>query len=382
MIMTDIAVVGGGPAGSACAALLARDHDVTVFEEHPRIGVPVQCAGLISDAVIRLSGTSPSFLSTVYGAEAVFPDGTVVEVRSNKPKARVVDRSEMDSLIAARAMDAGAEYRMSERVKAVGVADRITLEHTSGTSIADLVIGADGPASVVASSIGNNAPSEMIRGIQADVRVEMDRQDMFRMHLGNEFAPGFFAWEIPCGDFTRVGLCTSWSAGPPAGYLKHLLSRLGYSDKIIGMSCGRIPVGRRRTMSAERMMLIGDAASQVKPISGGGIYPSMVAAPLLADVASSAIREGDCSAKRLGEYDRLFAASVGKELRNGARIRRWFVRMDDRDLNRAGRYSSRPDVRAVLDTMEIDDPVTVIPRLLRHPLVGARGIYTLMRCLL
>ena len=114
----------------------------------------------------------------------------------------------------------------------------------------------------------------------------MDRQDMFRMHLGSEFAPGFFAWEIPCGDFTRVGLCTSWSAGPPAPYLKHLLSRLGYSDKVIGMSCGRIPVGRRRTMSSDRIMLVGDAASQIKPISGGGIYPSMMAAPLLAEVAS------------------------------------------------------------------------------------------------
>ena len=380
--MTDIAVVGGGPAGSACAALLARGHDVTVFEEHPRIGVPVQCAGLISDAAIRLSGVSPSFLATVYGAEAVFPDGTVVEVRSKKPKARVVDRSELDSLMAARAMDAGAEYRMSERVRSVGVSDGVVLEHSSGTTRADLAIGADGPASVVVASIGNNAPSEMIRGIQADVRVEIDRQDMFRMHLGSEFAPGFFAWEIPCGDFTRVGLCTSWSAGPPAQYLKHLLSRLGYSDKVVGMSCGRIPVGRRRTMSSDRIMLVGDAASQIKPISGGGIYPSMIAAPLLAEVASSAIAENDLSAKRLGEYDRRFEAVVGRELRSGARIRRWFVRMDDDDLNRAGGYSARPDVRTVLDTMEIDNPITVIPKLLCHPLVGIRGMYTLLRCLI
>lgn len=380
--MTDIAVVGGGPAGSACAALLARGHDVTVFEEHPRIGVPVQCAGLISDAAIRLSGVSPSFLATVYGAEAVFPDGTVVEVRSKKPKARVVDRSELDSLMAARAMDAGAEYRTSERVRSVGVSDGVVLEHPSGTTRADLAIGADGPASVVAASIGNNAPSEMIRGIQADVRAGMDRQDMFRMHLGSEFAPGFFAWEIPCGDFTRVGLCTSWSAGPPAPYLKHLLSRLGYSDKVVGMSCGRIPVGRRRAMSSDRIMLVGDAASQIKPISGGGIYPSMIAAPLLAEVASSAIAENDLSAKRLGEYDRRFEAVVGRELRSGARIRRWFVRMDDDDLNRAGGYSARPDVRTVLDTMEIDNPVTVIPKLLRHPLVGIRGMYTLLRCLI
>lgn len=94
--MIDVAVAGGGPAGSASAALLARDHDVAVFEEHSRIGEPVQCAGLLTGDAIKLSGVSPGILSTLYGAEVVFPDGNAVRVRSDSPKAHTVDRSEFD----------------------------------------------------------------------------------------------------------------------------------------------------------------------------------------------------------------------------------------------------------------------------------------------
>ena len=104
--MIDVAVAGGGPAGSAVAALLARDHGVTVFEDHPRIGLPEQCAGLLTDRAIETSGVSPDILSTLYGAEVLLPGGGRVTVRSERPKARAVDRSDLDSRMADRAMGA------------------------------------------------------------------------------------------------------------------------------------------------------------------------------------------------------------------------------------------------------------------------------------
>ncbi len=381
--MAEIAIAGGGPAGSACAALLARGHDVTVYEEHPRIGEPVQCAGLLSDAAVRLSGVDPDTFSTLYGAEVVFPNGSKMAVRSPSPKARTVDRRQFDALLAERAADAGAVYRMDERVHSLSVrADGAFLTTPSGEHRADLIIGADGHSSVVASSLGRNGPPEYLRGIQADVARRSDMEDMFRIRIGSRYAPGFFTWEIPCGDFTRIGLCASWSAGPPIRYLKRLLSDLDAEDRVTSMSCGKIPIGRRRTMSSDRVMLIGDAASQVKPVSAGGIYPSMVAAPILADVAVRALDSGDLSAGRLKEYDRRFYDVLGKELRNGYRLRRAFARMDDDDLDRAGAYASRDSVKKVLDGMDLDNPSTVIPRLLRDPRTAVPGIFTLLRCLI
>ena len=380
--MAEIAIAGGGPAGSACAALLARGHDVTVYEEHPRIGEPVQCAGLLSDAAVRLSGVSPDIFSTLYGAEVVFPNGSKMTVRSQSPKARTVDRRQFDSLLAERAADVGAVYRTGERVQSLAVGkDGVDVTTSSGRHSADMVVGADGHSSVVATSLGGNAPPEYLKGIQADVARRTDLDDMFRIRLGSRYAPGFFTWEIPCGDFTRIGLCVSWSEDPPVKYLKRLLSDLGEEYRVTSMSCGKIPLGRRRTISSDRVMLIGDAASQVKPVSAGGIYPSMVAAPILADVAGRALESGDLSAGVLKEYDRRFYGTMGKELRNGYRLRRMFVRMDDDDLDRAGAYASRERVGRVLDGMDIDDPSAVMPRLMRDPRTAIPGVYTLMRCL-
>jgi flavin-dependent dehydrogenase len=61
--MYGVVVVGGGPAGSKTAAMLAKDHDVLVLEEHSRVGEPVQCAGLITERSIELSGVKPEILN-------------------------------------------------------------------------------------------------------------------------------------------------------------------------------------------------------------------------------------------------------------------------------------------------------------------------------
>ena len=379
--MRDVVVVGGGPAGSRSAALLARFADVVVLEEHPRSGIPMQCAGLITDDVIKLSGVRPDILSTLFGAEVVFPDGTALTVRSKEPKARAVDRADLDSKMADAAMAAGAEYMFGTRYVSHDITDRVSVSTSNGGLESRLLVGADGHTSKVAVSVGCR-PGEYLRGIQADVSMVPEHDDLFRIHLSSRFAPGFFTWEIPCGDFTRVGLCTSWEAGPPMDRLKALLSEIGADDKVIGMHSGKIPLRCRGDIVSERTMLVGDAASQVKPVSGGGLFPGLTAAGLLSDVAGKALEEDDLSKRRLSEYQSLCDGAFGSELRRGHSLRRMFVRMSDDDLIAAGRYASREDVRSVLDGIDIDHPSAVVKGLLRHPAALLSAVPLMLRCLI
>lgn len=379
--MRDAVVVGGGPAGSRTAALLAEQSDVLVLEEHQGSGFPMQCAGLVTGDVLKLSGVEPDVLSTLFGAEVVFPDGSSVMVGSRKPKAYAIDRTDLDSKLADAAMAAGAEYLFDTKFDSCSIADRVSVSASGRTIESRMLIGADGHTSSVAASIGCR-PGECLRGIQADVSVVPEHGDLFRIHLGSRYAPGFFTWEIPCGDFTRVGLCTSWSAGPPKAYLDRLLSDLGYTDRVIGMHSGKIPMAAEGPIVSDRVALVGDAACQVKPVSGGGLYPGLTAARILADVAGRALAEDDLSVKRLSEYSRGCDDAFGGELRRGMRLRRMFVRMDDDDLSAAGRFASRDDVRSVLDGIDIDHPSGVVKGLMAHPAALVAALPVMLRCLL
>lgn len=382
--MLDAVVVGGGPAGSASARLLAsKGYGVRVLEEHPCSGRPVQCAGLISDSVIRMSGVSPDVLTTIHGAEVVFPDGESVTVRSAFPKMRAVDRSQLDSLMAESAADAGASFSYSDRrVSHSFERDRVKVVSRTGEHQCRALIGADGHSSAVASSLGNNGPREYLRGVQADVESPTDLGDIFRAHIGSRYAPGFFTWEFSCGDFVRVGLCTSWSAGPPYRYLKRMLDDLYAGCRVRSMYCGKIPVGGRRAICADRCMLIGDAAGQVKPISGGGIYPTLMAAPVLADVLSAALEKGDLSYRSLRPYEAGCRKAFGRELERSYGIRRLYTRMDDGKLSAAGRFAARDDVRGILDGIDIDHPGAVVKRILLKPSAMPACASLFLRCIL
>ena len=356
--MYDVVVVGGGPAGSKTAAMLAKDHDVLVLEEHSRVGEPVQCAGLITERSMELAGVRPDILNRFTGANVIFPDGNVVTVQSSDVKAVMIDRSDFDTKLAEKAADAGAEYSFSTRYLSHSVSDgSVNIKASSGDLSARLLIGADGHSSRVATSIPDNGPKEYMRGIEYDIRRRMDQQDLINIRIGTDIAPGLFSWEAPFGEYTRVGLCSVWSAGPPIELMKVLLRRIGAEDcGIVRKYCGKIPIGRRRKMYSDNLMLIGDAASQVKPVSAGGIYPSMMSAGPLCETAEEAFSRNDLSAKVLSGYERRWNPLVGKELDRAYRLRKVYLKFNNDDMNSIYPYMAKKSVNEALNTVDIDSP--------------------------
>ncbi len=291
MDSVDVLVVGAGPAGSTAAARLAKaGHTVRVVEEHPKVGHPVQCAGLVSQRVLDLAGSDAMVRTTVRGASVFGPSLESISFRADSPRAFVIDRAGLDIYLADRAARAGAEIRTSTRFDGVEgeSADRLTVrlkapDGSTETVRPRLVIGADGVSSKVARAFRLRRPVEVLPAFEAEFPESPGDPDTVEVYLGRKFAPGLFGWWIPDGaGGARVGVATDADGTPTRRYFDHLLD---YLERRFGRRLANptaylvsgIPIGTLPRTHGRRVLLVGDAAAQVKPLSGGGSSPACAA---------------------------------------------------------------------------------------------------------
>ncbi len=362
-------VVGGGPAGSVAAAQLAKDHEVVIAEEHSVPGEPLQCAGLVTQRGIP-DMARKSIVGQVRGVRIHSPLGFILELEARSSRAFVIDRPMFDGLLFKAAVDAGAVPMTGSSVKKVSILeDHLRSDVTSGgrteTIASRVIVGADGYKSICRKSAGLPGPKHMLRGIQADLkRVDTD-PDFVEMFLGRDLAPGFFAWSVPAGELTRVGLCTWDAQHTPSHYLRRFLSRPEYAGaERVSTASGMIPIGPGRSAVKDRILLVGDAACHAKPLSGGGVYTGVRGAELCAQSVTGFLKSGDEDA--LAEYDSLWKEDFGKELTRAFRIRKVFVNLSDKKLDSALRLFADPDVRRLMESEgDIDYPASLASSVLK-----------------
>ncbi len=375
----DVLVVGAGPAGSTVAERLARrGHRVLVLEEHAKIGYPVQCAGLVSSRVLDLAGDRSMVRRPVHGAAVFGPSLGSIEFRAPEPRAFVIDRAALDIALADRAARSGASFRtrcrFDRRISSSerGVVVRITEEDQKEREIqARLVIGADGVASAVARSFRLRRPVEILPAFEMEFASSPGDPDRVEVYVGHQFAPGLFGWWIPDGaGGARVGVAVDANGTSARHYFDRLLLYLArrFGSPLVhptsSLASG-IPIGDVPRTSAERVMLVGDAAAQVKPLSGGGIFTGMRCAELAAEVADLALREGDLSATPLSAYDRAWRAQFGAEFSRALALRRLFVRLSDADFDRlVATLQNSALLSTIVAFGDIDFPTHVARRLL------------------
>ncbi len=343
----DALVVGAGPAGSTAAWRLARaGHRVLMIEEHPRVGHPVQCAGLVSRRVLDLAGAPAVVRREVRGATVFGPSLRSVDFRAQEPRAFVIDRAGLDVHLADRAAGAGVEVRTSTRFDArVAEEDggvRVRLRGPDGTAeelVPRLVVGADGVASAVARAFRLRRPVEILPAFEAEFPVSPGDPETVEVYLGRSIAPGLFGWWIPDGQGgARVGVAADADGTTARAYYERLLAALARRfgrplRNPTALLAAGIPIGRLPKVVGRRVVLVGDAAAQVKPLSGGGIFTGMRAAELAAETAAGALADDDLSERRLDGYARAFDAELGDEFRRALYLRRVFVRLSDRELD-------------------------------------------------
>ncbi len=366
---TDVLVIGAGPAGSTAALGLAKDHEVVLVEEHPRPGSPIQCAGLVTPRGVP-PFASDSVLNRIKGARIHSPLGYTLSLEARDIRAYVIDRSRFDLTLFEKAVDAGASAISGAKALSVmqddtGVTASVESgEGRRGLSCA-LAIGCDGYRSATRKAADLSPAKHMLTGIQADIVGARLDPDIVELYLGSKVAPGFFAWAIPAGDTARVGLCTWNVEHAPAVYLKKLLARPEFAGaERVSSSSGRIPIGPGRTARSGRILLAGDAACHAKPLSGGGVYTGIKGAELCAECANSFLATGEESA--LEAYDPLWKEAFGKELSKAFRLRKVFVSLSDKKIDKALRIFSEPSLlEFIQERGDIDYPASLSSQVLK-----------------
>lgn len=376
----DVAVIGAGPAGSMAAKYASKAGSrVVILEEHYSIGWPVECAGLLGQKAIEESELSPgSHIRLGFrGATVYSPGGKRLDFKAASCKAWSVDRRLFDRALALEAMREGAELRLCSPVRSVrreGEGSLLALSDGSAEIRAKVVISAEGVRARIARQAGIPPVQKVLSGAQVEVPFEVEDPEKVEVHLGE--ATGLFAWVVPFGEGrARVGLCAEDRA---CDRLRAFLRKESIERRLLGspaaLIVGGLPLGPPASAVADGFMAVGDAAGQVKPTSGGGIYPGLVCAKIAGGVAAAAVQEGDCSASQLGEYDRRWRAALGRELEIGMRVNRFLNRMSPAEVDElVGFMAGKPEIlRAIEENGDIDRPSVLMMKML--PRIGLDGI--------
>lgn len=339
--MYDVAVIGGGPVGSYVAYRLAdMGYGVVVLEQKDRLGGRICCTGIISkECVDSFPVDDRVILRWVNSAKLFPPSGGMFRLWREEEQVCIVGRGAFDVALAGRAQGKGAEYLLSSPVRNVEIrGDRVSIEVAGGEGRSNLearaAVIATGSGSRLVEGLGLGKIGRFVIGAQAEV--DTTGVDEVEVYFGQKIAPGFFAWLVPTlPGRALVGLLSQCS---PGFYLERLMSSLLAQGKITSadaeISYGSIPLRPLPRTYGDRLLVVGSVAGQVKPTTGGGIYYGLLCAHLAADNLHRALKADSLSARSLANYEQEWKRRIGRELKMGYWVRRFYEHLNDRQVDR------------------------------------------------
>ncbi len=298
------------------------------------------------------SSPTPAGFPEIERARLIAPNGTTISLeqdRAGNEVGYVLDRKIFDRELVWQAAEAGADVVVKTRATAPILEDgavrgaKVLSIGTPADIRADVVIAADGTEAQFARRAGLDTTvplREMMSCAQylmTDIDIDSGSTDFY---LGNDIAPEGYLWIFPKGERTaNVGIGISGRKSRDGTRAKDYLDRFVAKEfpggKTIECIAGGVPVCRPLPCTvSDGLMVVGDAARVVDPLTGGGIGNAMFTGRLAARVASECISADNCSKDALMPYDAGWRASrMGKFLERNYKVKEYFITLDDKKLN-------------------------------------------------
>jgi digeranylgeranylglycerophospholipid reductase len=382
----DVLVIGGGPAGALAAkTAVEKGLSACLVEKRPAIGVPIRCAeGIGKEALHEFMDPDPKCISAeMTGASIVAPDGFLMKLESGLAGNKVgyiLDRKFFDRELVWKAAEAGADVAVKTRASAPIMENgfvkgaKIECCGTVTNVTADVVIAADGVESKFSKwcGIDTTVPVREIMSSAQYVMADIDiDQHSTVFYLGNEIAPQGYLWVFPKGERSaNVGVGIS---GKKSGeghrakdYLDRFVKKTFPQGKSIECIAGGVSVCRPLDCTvADGLIIAGDAARVVDPLTGGGIYNSMYTGRLAAQVAAECIGNGDVSKKELMVYDTTWRTSkMGKTIERNYHIKEYLIKQPDDKLNDIIHSVSKLNLKEFTTLSLLTEIIRVNPKLM------------------
>lgn len=333
----DVVAVGGGPAGAMAAWKSAQAGAKTLLLERDReIGLPVRCAEAASTAWFEcyFEPQEKFIANRIDAQEFVSPDGMAVVVEGDD-KGVVLERKIFDAHIATMAAGAGAD--IATRADATGMERlengwKLNVTH-QGKPIcieARIVIASDGIESRVARWAGVKTAlslKDLESAAQYDmVNIEIENPHHLYYYFGNEIAPGGYCWVFPKADRRAnvgIGVLASRATKKTAKeLLDEFIGARFPRGKAVGFVTGGVPIARPlKELALDNLLIAGDAARIVDPLSGGGIEAALLSGALAGETAGRAVLKNRCGRNFLKTYSEILFGRIGKTLGINSRIK-------------------------------------------------------------
>jgi digeranylgeranylglycerophospholipid reductase len=380
----DAVVIGGGVAGSITAKSIAeKGFKTLIVEEHHEVGWPLQCAGLVTPRVFDFVPENGCVLNRVQGAKIYSPAGNVLTIDAKTTKAVVIDRVKFDQNCMSQALRANCELRLGTSATAAKYSvGKVSVDLVKGRDKVSvktkLLIGADGVRSSVARWFRLKRPKLILSGFGAELSgIKLDPR-FVEIYLGNNVAPNFLSWVVPKAVAAkdglvpaRVGLACTKNPNIAYHYYRQLFSHPILGPKLVSGQpiqyvAGGIPIGFVPKSYTNNVMLVGDAAGQVKPTSGGGVYTSIICGRHCGETAVQALNDKDFSAKKLRGYQKAWQAELGSELKHGMRLHKVYMHLKDHQLEDGFRLLGEKNILNIISTVgDIDYPSKLTRKLFK-----------------